>query len=63
MGFGEFMARVLKRKPETTEHEVKEAKEGAEAMNKALPKSLSGRDAVLKKREQMRQIDKMLEER
>ena len=34
-----------------------------EEMNKALPTAMSGRPAVLKKREQVKQIDKILEER
>ena len=68
MGFGEWMARVLKGEGQgqgksPTDEEVAKAKAGAEAINKALPAALSGRAAVLKKREQMRQMDKMLEER
>jgi hypothetical protein len=55
------MAKLLKRK-ESTPEEVESAKAGAEAINKALPQAVSGRAAVLKKREQFRKLDEVMKE-
>lgn len=61
MGFGEVLAKLLLRKKEDEDVEAKKA--ALEEMNKALPTAVSARPAVLKKREQMKQLDKMLEEK
>jgi hypothetical protein len=51
------MAQLLKRKPPPTDEEVAEKKAAAEEMNKKIPAALSGRAAVLKQREKLRQLD------
>jgi hypothetical protein len=65
MGLGDWMAKALKRekKPEAIDEEAAKGKAVAEELNKRLPMAVSGRAAVLKKREQMRKMDEMLEER
>ena len=63
MGLGDWMAKaLLKKKPEPTEVEVEEKKAVAEEMNKKLPLAVSGRQAVLKKREQLKQLDEATKE-
>lgn len=44
------------------EERAETAKEGAEEINKMLPEDISGRVAVLRKRKQIQDIDKMLED-
>lgn len=61
MGFGEVLAKLLLRKKE--DEDVEQKKAALEEMNKALPTAVSARPAVLKKREQMKQLDKVLEEK
>jgi len=58
MGFGEFLAKALKRKPEPTDEEVAEAKRKAEAINKAV--NPAGQKAVEKDRQRKRLIDRQL---
>lgn len=45
-----------------TEERAEGAKEASEVVNEALPTDISGREAVLKKRKQYRDIDKMLKD-
>lgn len=68
MGLGEWLAKALKMKDaqgagSDKEAEAAKAKAGAEEINKRLPEAVSGRAAVLKHRERMKQIDALLEER
>jgi hypothetical protein len=54
-------ALLTPRRPATDE-EAEKARAGAEEANKALPSWLSGRDAVLRKREQLRKLDEQTRE-
>jgi hypothetical protein len=56
---GEAILRALRARRGDPEAE-EESRAAAEEINKVLPEKLSGRRAVLLKREQMRQIDEML---